>query len=286
VSNNLYMPFHPTDYLTDTAYLRTAQEHGAYLLLLINYWQSGNPLPDDDRKLAAIAKVTDAEWAAISPAIREFFQARDGRLYHKRVEAELKKAREKSQAARDAVNSRKTNPPKNAGSSTDKHPIIDRSSNQDQVKEQEDANASSPRAISEVAEFRQNIWREFERAGSPNKPDTSRAAIWMERGWKPAICLAVIGEILARKKSVSSLTYFENAIADAHQAPKANPANAPKPYASPVVSRGQWVPEPSPGGQAWLSRYPGTWKSKREERNGEWGAMMPTEFPPANGAAA
>jgi hypothetical protein len=57
-------------------------------------------------------------------------------------------------------------------------------------------------------------------------------------------------------------------------------------YKSPVSNRGQWVPEPSPGGQAWLSRYPGVWKSKREERNGEWGAMLPTEFPPANGATA
>lgn len=142
------------------------------------------------------------------------------------------------------------------------------------------------RAISEIADFRQAIWREFERAGSPNKPDNSRAAIWLERGWKPAICLAVIAEILARKKSVSSLGYFENAIADAHQAPQANPANAPKPYVSPVVSRGHWVPEPSEAGRAWVARYPGVWKSKREERNGEWGAMMPTEFPPASGAAA
>jgi hypothetical protein len=84
----------------------------------------------------------------------------------------------------------------------------------------EDASASSARAPSEVSDLRKAIVDAFAAAGSINIPDTSRASIWLERGWKPPICVAVISEILSRKPSVSSLGYFEKAIADAHVAPQ------------------------------------------------------------------
>jgi hypothetical protein len=84
----------------------------------------------------------------------------------------------------------------------------------------EDASASSTRAPSEVSDLRKAIVDAFAAAGSINIPDTSRASIWLERGWKPPICVAVISEILSRKPSVSSLGYFEKAIADAHVAPQ------------------------------------------------------------------
>jgi hypothetical protein len=90
------------------------------------------------------------------------------------------------------------------------------------------------RAPSEVSDLRKAIVDAFAAAGSINIPDTSRASIWLERGWKPPICVAVISEILSRKPSVSSLGYFEKAIADAHVAPQGQarpPANiyGPKP---------------------------------------------------------
>ena len=101
------------------------------------------------------------------------------------------------------------------------------------MKEKEDASASSARAGSEVSDLRKAIVDAFTASGSISIPDTSRASIWLERGWKPSICIAVIGEILARKPSVSSLNYFERAIADAHVAPQgqARPQNGygPKP---------------------------------------------------------
>lgn len=89
------MPLYVADYLADTRRLSTL-EHGAYLLLIMDYWTTGG-LPTDERKLARIAGLSDKEWARVRPAVSEFF---DGDWKHKRVDAELAKAAEKSAAAR------------------------------------------------------------------------------------------------------------------------------------------------------------------------------------------
>lgn len=96
-----YMPFYVAKYLADTAHLSTLA-HGSYLLLIMNYWQRGKPLPDDERKLASIARLTVVEWTLISGDIREYFQCRDGLLYHDKVEIELDRVKGKIDAARRA----------------------------------------------------------------------------------------------------------------------------------------------------------------------------------------
>ena len=47
-----YMQLYIADYLADTMHL-SAEEHGAYLLLMFNYWQTGKPIPKN--RLAKIA---------------------------------------------------------------------------------------------------------------------------------------------------------------------------------------------------------------------------------------
>jgi uncharacterized protein YdaU (DUF1376 family) len=82
-----WMPLYIADYRLDTARL-SAAEHGAYLLLIMEYWAAGS-LPADDRQLARIAAMTDREWKAARPAVQRFFY--DG-WKHKRIDAELSKA--------------------------------------------------------------------------------------------------------------------------------------------------------------------------------------------------
>jgi uncharacterized protein YdaU (DUF1376 family) len=86
------MPLNVGDYLADTGHLSTTQ-HGAYLLLLMHYWRK-RELPDDDKQLAAIAKLQLRIWLDIKPTIQAFFF--DG-WRHKRVETELQKRMEVSQ---------------------------------------------------------------------------------------------------------------------------------------------------------------------------------------------
>lgn len=93
-----YMPLWIGEYLADTMGFKALQ-HGAYLLLLMAYWRSRAPLPDDDDELAGIARVTAAEWKAIRPKLERKFQVADGLWKHKRCERELADAQARKQKA-------------------------------------------------------------------------------------------------------------------------------------------------------------------------------------------
>ncbi len=71
MSTRPWMPLYVGDYRADTTHLNAAQ-HGAYLLLIMHYWQQGC-LPDDDAQLARIACMSPAEWRRHRPVIRAFF---------------------------------------------------------------------------------------------------------------------------------------------------------------------------------------------------------------------
>jgi uncharacterized protein YdaU (DUF1376 family) len=90
-----YMPLYVADYLADAAHLTTLQ-HGAYLLLIMNYWQRGAPLPDDDAKLARIAGLDLRTWKRNRAELLTFFSCVDGALRHSRIDAELAKVEAKS----------------------------------------------------------------------------------------------------------------------------------------------------------------------------------------------
>lgn len=81
------MPLYVADYLADTGHLSTV-EHGAYMLLIMHYWSTGG-LPDDDKRLASIARATLEQWSEMRSTIAEFFG--DG-WKHARIDEELENA--------------------------------------------------------------------------------------------------------------------------------------------------------------------------------------------------
>jgi uncharacterized protein YdaU (DUF1376 family) len=90
-----YMRLFVGDYLGDTRHLTTL-EHGAYLLLLMAYWQRGKALPHRDADLAHIAGVTRPQWTKMKPKIAEFFDVSCAKFVHHRVEQEIQHSLDKS----------------------------------------------------------------------------------------------------------------------------------------------------------------------------------------------
>ncbi|QLL11725.1 YdaU family protein [Pseudomonas chlororaphis] len=81
-----YMQLYVADYLADTMHLNT-EEHGAYLLLIFNYWQTGKPIPVS--RLARIARLSDERWTVVERSLNEFFNERSGEWVHDRIERDL-----------------------------------------------------------------------------------------------------------------------------------------------------------------------------------------------------
>lgn len=81
-----YMQFYVADYLADTMHLST-EEHGAYLLLVFNYWQTGKPLPKN--RLAGIARLPNDRWTDVERSLNEFFIDDGNAWIHQRIERDL-----------------------------------------------------------------------------------------------------------------------------------------------------------------------------------------------------
>lgn len=65
-----YMQLYIADYLADTMHLST-EEHGAYLLLMFNYWQTGKSIPKS--RLPKIARMSNERWLSVETSLKEFF---------------------------------------------------------------------------------------------------------------------------------------------------------------------------------------------------------------------
>jgi uncharacterized protein YdaU (DUF1376 family) len=115
--SHAWMPLYVSDYLADTTHL-SAVEHGAYMLLIIDYWQHRG-LPGDSKRMARICRMTVEEWLEIRDEIALLFGPD---WTHKRIDEELAKADElvakrsaAGKAAADArYNKRNADEPSNA----------------------------------------------------------------------------------------------------------------------------------------------------------------------------
>lgn len=86
-----WMPIWIGDYLADTQRL-TCEQHGAYLLLIFDYWRKGPP-PDDDDVLRSIVRLDAKAWQNARMALECMFHIEGGRWLHSRIDRELEMAR-------------------------------------------------------------------------------------------------------------------------------------------------------------------------------------------------
>ena len=92
-----YIQLYVADYLADTMHL-TTEEHGAYLLLIMNYWQTGHAIPK--KRLASVARMSNERWADVENSLNEFFtETPTGDWFHARIEGDLFKVKGKSESA-------------------------------------------------------------------------------------------------------------------------------------------------------------------------------------------
>jgi len=90
-----YMPLFAGDYLADTDHLST-EEHGAYLLLIMAMWRRDGWVPDDDKDLARMTRLSPAKWRAVRKRLSPLLMFRAGEISQKRVLIELKNAQDYS----------------------------------------------------------------------------------------------------------------------------------------------------------------------------------------------
>lgn len=85
-----YMQLYVADYLADTMHLST-EEHGAYLLIIFNYWQTGKPIPKP--RLPKIARLSNDRWISAESSLSEFFKDSGDEWVHERIEIDLEAVR-------------------------------------------------------------------------------------------------------------------------------------------------------------------------------------------------
>lgn len=112
-----WMPLYIADYLKKTTHLG-ALESGAYLHLIMDYWQNDG-LPDDDRQLARIAKMTDREWKRARPVLQAFFY---NGWKHKRIDEEIAHTAEVSNKRSAVASARQAALREQAESNSDSKP--------------------------------------------------------------------------------------------------------------------------------------------------------------------
>lgn len=114
------LPLFTDAFIADTTHL-TAEETGAYLMLLMVAWRRpGCSLPDDDTSLARWARVSAKTWARIRPRVMAFWTLDEaGEWVQSRLSQEQLRASQRASVAREngtrggRPKSLKNNKPKN-----------------------------------------------------------------------------------------------------------------------------------------------------------------------------
>lgn len=222
-----WMPFYIGDYLGDTQRL-TTEQHGAYLLLILDYWRNG-PAPDDDAVLQQITKLDKAGWKRCRLAMSRMFQIGDGEWKHKRIDKELANAKDnasrRSEKASKAAQARWGDSQKDAASNA-------RSMPQAMLGECPPPSPSSEANASPRASDVSDLMLDLIRTAGITPPDPGRnfdkhqsALItvegWIAAGADPALIRETLTQRCANlRTSPRSLAFFDKPVREAIEARK------------------------------------------------------------------
>jgi uncharacterized protein YdaU (DUF1376 family) len=243
------MSWHIGDYHKDTGHLRAAG-HGAYFLLCMHYWATGG-LPNDDKQLAAIARMTDREWMAHRETLKALFKL--GEWKHKRIEDELKTAQAKyeklSQSGRDgnAKRWRKPSPPDTPG---DRHPIasgiaMGSQPITDNPKEDSEANASDGKPSDPRTRLFQSGLKTLANI-TGKTPDSCRSLVgrWLKAADDEAIHVLAAIEDAERNRVADPVAWINKTIGVNRGQAKPTLVDAAKKLANTFADRpGSGIPE-------------------------------------------
>lgn len=162
-------------YLADTGELSTL-EHGAYLLLLIAMWRAGGVLPNDDKKLARIARLGPRQWEAVKPVLWDYFGADGEQITQGRLADELQKARTRSTKAADSARAKyRKNKGMGSANAGSEHSLADASISTTITitkSTRADARVDGAQRMSKD-DFESIVWGVF-----PQNPTSSKAKAW------------------------------------------------------------------------------------------------------------
>ena len=100
INSKYSFPFHVRDYLAETRRLN-CEQHGMYLLLLLEYWRLDGELNNDDQELSEIVKLDRKSFDKHIPTVRKMFRIEGDRLRHDGLDAELVKLKRLQEKRRE-----------------------------------------------------------------------------------------------------------------------------------------------------------------------------------------
>lgn len=96
--------WYPDAHIADTALL-SLEEQGAYRLLLDNMWIKGGHLPDNDKEIARLLRISVKKWQKLKPSLEDYLLIDKGNITQERLQRDYKSAMDKSKT--NAENGRK-----------------------------------------------------------------------------------------------------------------------------------------------------------------------------------
>lgn len=254
MSKNTWMPLYIGDYLADTSRL-TTEQHGAYMLLIMDYWRNGAP-PDDDVSLSNITRLSISQWKKHRPTLVKMFKVIDGEWKHKRIEREMDSASEASEKytkrAKTAAEKRWNKQP----TSNEEAIQIDATSNATSINQalHEECPSPSPSQVLDKSntttlqrervdsDFLKKVSEVFQHATQKHSPlliaGNHDIQQWVTSGMDVYLdIIPVIDSLIERQtskgKEVNTFKYFTEAIANANAT-----RTTPMPLGTPSKTQG------------------------------------------------